>query len=44
MAIQHVSPDTDIGVILDIIERDAAVVIDDVLTKKDLDEFHLVKT
>ena len=38
MAIQHVSPDTDIGVILDIIERDAAVVIDDVLTKKDLDD------
>ena len=38
MAIQHVSPDTDIDVILDIIERDAAVVIDDVLTKKDLDD------
>ena len=34
MGIQHVSPDTDIDVILDIIERDAAVVIDDVLTKK----------
>jgi len=34
MGIQHVSPDTDIGVILDIIESDAAVVIDDVLTKK----------
>ena len=38
MAIQHVNPDTDIDVILDIIERDAAVVIDDVLTKKDLDD------
>jgi hypothetical protein len=38
MAIQHVSPDTDIDVILDIIERDAAVVIDNVLTKKDLDD------
>jgi len=38
MGIQHVSPDTDIDVILDIIERDAAVVIDDVLTKKDLDD------
>ena len=39
MGIQHVSPDTDIDVILGIIERDAAVVIDDVLTKKDLDEY-----
>ena len=38
MAIQHVSPDTDIDVILDIIERDAAVVIDDVLNEKDLDD------
>ena len=38
MGIQHVSPDTDIDLILDIIERDAAVVIDDVLTKKDLDD------
>ena len=40
MGIQHVSPDTDIDVILDIIERDAAVVIDDVLTKKDLDDIN----
>ena len=38
MGIQHVSPDTDIDVILDIIERDAAVVIDDVLNAKDLDD------
>ena len=38
MAIQHVSLDTDIDVILDIIERDAAVVIDNVLSKKDLDD------
>ena len=38
MAIQHVSPNTDIDVILDIIERDAAVVIDDVLNEKDLDD------
>ena len=38
MGIQHVSPDTDIDVILEIIERDAAVVIDDVLTKEDLDD------
>jgi hypothetical protein len=41
MAIQHVSPDTDIDVILDIIERDAAVVIDNVLTKKDLDDIKM---
>ena len=34
MAIQHVNLNTDIDVILDIIERDAAVIIDDVLTKK----------
>ena len=38
MAIEHVSPNTDIDVILDIIERDAAVVIDDVLNEKDLDD------
>ena len=38
MGIEHVSPDTDINKILEIIERDAAVVIDNVLSSKDLDE------
>ena len=38
MGIEHVSPDTDINKILEIIERDAAVVIDNVLSSKDLDD------
>ena len=38
MGIEHVSPDTDTNKILEIIERDAAVVIDNVLSSKDLDD------
>ena len=38
MSIQHVDLDTDIDKILEIIDRDAAVVIDNVLSPKDLDE------
>ena len=38
MSIQHVNLDTDIDKILEIIDRDAAVVIDNVLSAKDLDE------
>ena len=38
MGIEHVSTDTDINKILEIIERDAAVVIDNVLSSKDLDD------
>ena len=38
MSIQHVNLDTDIDKILKIIDRDAAVVIDNVLSPKDLDE------
>ena len=38
MGIEHVSPDTDINKILEIIERDAAVVIYNVLSSKDLDD------
>ena len=38
MSIQHVNLDTDIDKILEIIDRDAAVVIDNVLSPKDLDE------
>ena len=38
MGIEHVSPDTDINKILEIIERDAAVVIDNVLSTTDLDD------
>ena len=38
MGIEHVSPDTDINKILEIIERDAAVVIDNVLSSNDLDD------
>ena len=38
MGIEHVSPDMDTNKILEIIERDAAVVIDNVLSSKDLDD------
>ena len=38
MGIEHVSPDTNTNKILEIIERDAAVVIDNVLSSKDLDD------
>ena len=38
MGIEHVSPDTDINKILEIIERDAAVVIDNILSSNDLDD------
>ena len=38
MGIEHVSPDTDTNKILEIIERDAAVVIDNILSSKDLDD------
>ena len=36
MSIQHVSQDTDIDNILEIIDRDAAIVIDNVLSEEDL--------
>ena len=38
MSIQHINLDTDIDKILEIIDHDAAVVIDNVLSPKDLDE------
>ena len=38
MSIQHVSADTDLDSILEIIDRDAAVVIDNVLSENDLAE------
>ena len=38
MTIQHVSADTDLDSILEIIDRDAAVVIDNVLSENDLAE------
>ena len=36
MSIQHVSADTDLDSILEIIDHDAAVVIDNVLSEGDL--------
>lgn len=38
MSIQRVTPDTNIEEILAIIERDAAVVIENILSTKDLDD------
>ena len=38
MSIQHVSADTDLDIILEIIDQDAAVVIDNVLSEGDLIE------
>ena len=40
MSIQHVSADTDLDSILEIIDHDAAVVIDNVLSEGDLIEIH----
>ena len=36
MSIQHVNADADLDTILEIIDRDAAVVIDNVLSEDDL--------